>query len=323
MTHTEYVNGYKPPLLFRNGHIQSIYPVLFRKIDSSFYERERIDTPDGDFLDLDWSVTGCDRLAVISHGLEGNSHRAYVTGMAKTLNSAGWDVLAWNYRSCSGEPNRLLKSYHNGSTEDLSLVIQHAEKQKRYREIALVGFSLGGNLSLMHLGRDSADPIVTKAVVFSVPCDLKSSVETISKPSNTIYMKRFLKMLHEKIRAKMEIMPGLIDDKGFEKIKTFREFDDRYTAPIHGFRDALDYWEKCSSKQFLSNIKVPVLIVNAADDPFLPGECYPDREASENPNITLEVPESGGHVGFIEFNRENRYWSEKRAVSFLNSCMEK
>lgn len=317
--HPESTGGYKAPFLFKNGHIQSIYPVLFRKIDPSFYERERIDTPDGDFLDLDWARAESDTLAVISHGLEGNSCRAYVTGMAKALNKGGWDVLAWNYRSCSGEPNRRLQSYHNGATGDLSWVIQHAKKQKPYREVALVGFSLGGNLSLVHLGRDQVDPVVTKAVVFSVPCDLKSSAETISKPANAIYMKRFLKMLHEKIRDKMKLMPGQIDDHKFEKIKTFRQFDDRYTAPIHGFKDALDYWEKCGSKQFLHAIQVPVLIVNAADDPFLPQECYPVREAASNRNITLEIPESGGHVGFIEFNRRNRYWSEKRAVSFLNN----
>mgnify|MGYP006276622911 CR=1 FL=1 len=317
--HTESVDGYNAPFFLRNGHLQSIYPVLFRKIDASFYERERIDTQDGDFLDLDWSRAESDTLAVISHGLEGNSRRAYVTGMAKALNQGGWDVLAWNYRSCSGEPNLRLQSYHNGATEDLSRVIRHAKKQKAYKEIALVGFSLGGNLSLVHLGRDTVDPNVTKAVVFSVPCDLKSSAETISKPSNTIYMRRFLKLLHEKIRAKMELMPGRIDDHGFEKIKSFRQFDDRYTAPIHGFKDALDYWKKCSSKQFLHSVKVPCLIVNAADDPFLPEECYPVKEAAQNPYITLEIPKSGGHVGFIEFNPQNRYWSEKRAVSFLNN----
>ena len=317
--YTEPIDGYNAPFLFRNGHVQSIYPVLFRKIDASFYERERVDTPDGDFLDLDWSGADSDRLAVISHGLEGNSRRAYVTGMAKALNEAGWDVLAWNYRSCSGEPNRRLQSYHNGATEDLSFVIQHAKKRKAYQEIALVGFSLGGNLSLVHLGRDSVDPLVKKAAVFSVPCDLKAGAETISKPSNAIYMRRFLKMLHEKIRDKMELLPGRIDDHGFEKIKTFRQFDDRYTAPIHGFKDALDYWKKCSSKQFLPAVQVPCLIVNAADDPFLSKECYPVREAAENPYITMEIPKSGGHVGFIEFNRQNRYWSEKRAVSFLNS----
>ncbi|MCP4720715.1 MAG: alpha/beta fold hydrolase, partial [Desulfobacteraceae bacterium] len=261
---------YCPPFLFGNGHVQTIYPVLFRKTPSLFYTRERIKTFDNDFLDLDWSTTCSPRLAVISHGLEGNTTRTYVKAMVQALNAGGWDCLAWNYRSCSGEPNRLLRSYHNGATDDLAWVIDHAKKKEKYKEIALVGFSLGGNLTLVHLGRDRVDPMVRKAVVFSVPCDLAASAEVLTKSSNRLYMKRFLVMLHQKIKDKMAIMPHALDDIGYEKIKTFKEFDDRYTAPIHGFKDAHDYWEKCSSLQFIPNIKIPCLIINAVNDPFLP-----------------------------------------------------
>ena len=310
---------YSPPFLFENGHVQTIYPVLFRKINSIQYTRERITTFDNDFLDLDWSRANSNRLAVISHGLEGNSARTYVKAMVKALNDAGWDVLAWNYRACSGEPNRLLRSYHNGVTDDLAWVIDHGKKQKKYQEIALVGFSLGGNLTLVHLGRDLVDPIVRKAVVISVPCDLTASAATLAKTSNKLYMKRFLVMLHQKIKEKMKIMPGALDDKGYEKIKTFKEFDDRYTAPIHGFRDAHDYWKKTSSLQFIPEIKIPTLIINAVNDPFLPKECFPVAEAGYNRNITLKMPKSGGHVGFISFNETGQYWSEHQAVSFLNN----
>lgn len=309
---------YSPPFLFGNCHVQTIYPVLFRKINSFSYTRERITTFDNDFLDMDWSCTQNNRLAIISHGLEGNTTRTYVKAMAKALNDGGWDVLAWNYRSCSGEPNRLLRSYHNGVTEDLAWVIDHGKNKGRYHEIALVGFSLGGNLTLVHLGRDKVDPIVTKAVVFSVPCDLRASAYVLAKPVNKLYMKRFLIMLRKKIQAKMITMPGAIDDKGYEKIKTFREFDDRYTAPIHGFKDAHDYWKKCSSLQFIPKIKIPTLIINAVNDPFLPKECFPVAEAGYNRNITLKMPKSGGHVGFISFNKTGQYWSEHQAVSFLN-----
>ena len=228
--------NYSPPFLFKNGHVQTIFPVVFRKVDSVVYKRERIETLDHDFLDLDWSCHGYGKLAVVSHGLEGNTTRAYVKGMVKALNDNGWDVLAWNYRSCSGEPNRLLRSYHNGATEDLAWVIDHAKKQNKYSQITLVGFSLGGNLSLVHLGRDNHDPIISKAVVLSVPCDLKACAKVLAKPSNTIYMKRFLSLLHQKIKAKMEIMPGALNDDGYFKIKNFKDFDDRYTAPIHGFK---------------------------------------------------------------------------------------
>lgn len=309
---------YCPPFLFGNGHIQTIYPVLFRKIPSLVYTPERITTLDNDFLDLDWSTTGSNRLVIISHGLEGNTTRTYVKAMVQAVNNGGWDALAWNYRSCSGEPNRQLRSYHNGATDDLARVIDHAKKKGNYKEIALVGFSLGGNLTLVHLGRDQVDPLVKKAVVFSVPCDLAASAKVLTKISNTLYMKRFLVMLHQKIKDKMAIMPHALNDAGYEKIKTFKEFDDRYTAPIHGFKDAHDYWKKCSSRQFIPSIKIPCLIVNALDDPFLPQECFPVAEADTNPNITLKMPESGGHVGFVSFNKRNLYWSEQQTISFLN-----
>jgi predicted alpha/beta-fold hydrolase len=308
---------YCPPFLFGNGHVQTIYPVLFRKTPSLVYTRERITTSDDDFLDLDWSAIGSRRLVIVSHGLEGNTTRTYVKAMVQAVNDGGWDALAWNYRSCSGEPNRQLRSYHNGATDDLARVIDHAKK-RNYTEIALVGFSLGGNLTLVHLGRDRVDPLVKRAVVFSVPCDLAASAGVLAKPSNKLYMKRFLVLLHQKIKDKMAIMPHALNDVGYEKIKNFKEFDDRYTAPIHGFKNAHDYWEKCSSRQFIPFIKIPCLIVNALDDPFLPRECFPVAEAGTNPNITLKMPRSGGHVGFISFNKKNLYWSEQQTVSFLN-----
>ncbi len=311
-------NLYAPPLFFGNGHVQTIFPVLFRKVESVRYERERITTLDNDFLDLDWSVKAHDRLAIISHGLEGCTHRAYVKGMVKAVNDGGWDALAWNYRSCSEEPNRLLRSYHNGVTDDLARIIDHAKQKYPYKEIALIGFSLGGNLTLLHLGKETPDPIVKKAVVFSVPCDLKESAKVLAKPVNKLYMKRFLIMLHEKIKAKIKLFPGLIDDTDYDTIKDFKAFDDRYTAPIHGFKNAEDYWEKCSSKPYLPDIKIPTLMVNAINDPFLPEACFPVKEAAANKNLTLLMPKSGGHVGFVSFNSQNLYWSEKQAVNFFN-----
>ncbi len=317
MTKHEYT--YQPPAFFRNGHIQSIFPNIFRRVTKVAYQRERIFTPDGDFIDLDWSVRDNDRLAIISHGLEGNSNRTYVRGMVKAVNQGGWDAMAWNYRSCSGETNRQLRSYHNGVTDDLSLVISHAKRLKRYSQISLIGFSLGGNLTLLYLGRETPDPIITKTVVYSVPCDLKGSAKMMKKNSNLIYMKRFLILLHQKIKAKKKKFPDRIDDTGFQKIKDFKGFDDRYTAPIHGFANAEDYWQKCSSKPHIRNIPTPTLIVNALNDPFLSDTCFPYSEAEANKNVTLCTPESGGHVGFVSFNRKNRYWSEQVAVDFLNA----
>lgn len=303
----------------QNGHIQSIYPTLFRRFDTGFYERERIFTPDDDFLDIDWSRTGSNKLAIISHGLEGNSHRNYVVGMVKMLNRNGWDALAWNYRSCSGEMNRRLRFYNSGTIDDLEVVIEHAAKIESYKEIVLIGFSMGGNLSLLYLGNKGSriDSKIVRSVVFSVPCDLKASTRELAKFKNRIYMGRFLKTLHQKIRTKMKLMPGQINDDNYHLIKNFKDYDDRYTAPLHGFNNAEDYWSKCSSNRFIPEIKIPTLIVNARNDPFIADGCYPVNETSDSKCVYLETPRSGGHVGFMQFKRDKSYWSEERTIEFL------
>ena len=312
---------YKPLFLFRSGHIQTIFPSLFRNVSGVHYTRERIQTPDDDFLDLDWSCVGRKVLAVISHGLEGSSQRAYIKGMVKALNEAQVDCLAWNYRTCSGEMNRQLRMYHNGSTDDLDLVIRHAIA-KGYENIVLVGFSMGGNLSLLYLGQQSEQflPQLKGAVTFSVPLDLKDSARQLSRISNTIYMKRFLRDLHRKVRNKMVLYPDQINDHGYGKIKDFKDFDDRYTAPIHGFKSAEDYWEKCSCGPHLERIRIPSLIVNAEDDPFLGVSCYPVGQI-DNPNIYLEMPKYGGHVGFMNRRIGGQYWSESRTVDFIQELI--
>lgn len=313
--------NYKPPLLLFNKHLQTAYPSLFRRIDASFYDRERITTPDNDFLDLDWIRRGASKVAVISHGLEGNAHRSYVLGMARALSDAGWDVLAMNFRSCSGEINRQLRMYHSGTIDDLHLVVKHTAENYMYKKIALVGFSMGGNQTLVYLGQNqfSIPDTITKAVVFSVPVDLKSSADRLAGWSNKIYMKRFLKYLRKKIIAKSIMFPGQVSADNFNRVKNFYDFDNRYTAPIHGFENALDYWAKCSSKSFIRNIKIPALIINALNDPFLAPECYPYKESDANKNVTLETPKAGGHVGFVSGYRDCLYWSEARALAFLNA----
>jgi predicted alpha/beta-fold hydrolase len=310
---------YRPPRGFTNAHVQTIWPARTRKVDGVAYRRERIDTPDGDFLDLDWSEVGAERVAVLSHGLEGSTGRSYMRGMARALNRRGWDVLAWNYRGCSGEPNRLLHAYHSGATDDLDVVVRHALEGGRYRRLALLGFSLGGNLTLKYLGERgrAADDRIRGAATFSVPCDLADSSAALARPTNRLYMAYFLASLRRKIKDKMALFPGQLDETGLGQIRDFQGFDDRYTAPLHGFRDAADYWARCSARPFIPDIRVPTLIVNAADDPFLGPSCYPIGEARANPYVRLEVPDHGGHVGFILFNREGDYWSELRAADFL------
>jgi len=311
-------SDYSPPRFFSNGHVQTIFPTLFRKVHGISYQRERISTPDDDFLDLDWSIVGAKKLAILSHGLEGDSSRSYIVGMVRALNRRGWDALAWNFRGCSGEPNRTVRFYHSGATEDLHTVVSHVDRHRSYETIVLIGFSMGGNLILKYLGeRSNHFASLQAAVAFSVPCDLQSGAVKMAEFSNSMYMIRFLRSLHEKIREKMRLMPNQIDDTGYWKIKTFKQFDDRYTAPLHGFENAQDYYSRASCKQFLTNISIPSLLVNAQNDPFLSFSCFPLEEADDNPCLYLETPVSGGHVGFVDFNGAGEYWSERRAIEFI------
>ncbi len=282
--------------------------------------RERLELQDGDFLDVDWSRARGKRALVIAHGLEGASDGAYVRGMVRAFNRRGWDVAAMNFRGCSGEPNRLLRSYHSGATDDLLYVLQHVARSG-YDGVGLVGFSLGGNMVLKLLGELGADAPawLVGGVGISVPCDLKASCEVMARRVNIPYMKRFLVSLRQKIRSKQSRFPAEMDDSGYERVRTFRHFDDRYTAPIHGFRDAEDYWARCSALSFLPGIRRPALLLNSLDDPFLAPACFPDELAAGHQWLNLETPAHGGHVGFAgDGLRPDEYYSERRALEFLN-----
>ena len=309
-------SSYQPPSPLRLGHLQTVLPTLARRVPAPNYQRTSLNTPDGDFLDLYWASVGARRLAVICHGLEGDSQRAYVRGMARAVNSAGWDVLAYNCRGCGGRPNRTPAFYHSGATGDLDLAVR-AALARGYESLALIGFSLGGNLIFKYLGElgDQARTHIRAGVGFSVPCDLADSGRRMELRQNRIYVARFLRLLRAKIRAKMKLVPGAMDDRGYGRIKNFRQFDDRYTAPLHGFTDALDYYRQASCRTFLGRIAVPALMVNALDDPLLGPGCFPWAEARANPYFFLETPAHGGHVGFMAGG--GRYWSEARAVEFL------
>ncbi len=316
-------SAYQPPRYLFNGHVQTIVPSLWRAVPEVAYRRERIELPDGDFLDLDWSRLPAERptdgLVVVSHGLEGSSDRAYVRGMVRALNRAGLDALAWNYRSCGGEMNRLLRSYHLGDTDDLALVLRHALATGRYQRLYLTGFSAGGNVTLKYLGEDPArvPAEVRRAAVFSVPTDLHASSLHIGRPQNQVYLRRFLKSLRQKIREKAALLPDQVDVTGLDELRNFPEFDGRYTAPMHGFASADAYYESASSGRYLAAIQVPTLLVNAENDPFLPPSCFPREVAAASEFVYLETPPEGGHVGFGEGPPDGEYYSERRAVAFL------
>ncbi len=313
---------YKAPFLFANGHLQTIHANIFRMVSKPKYQRKRMITPDGDFLDLDWcKVPGSKKLAILTHGLGADSHRPYITGMVHALNKKGFDALAWNFRGFGGSPNKTVKMTHAGASHDLDAVVKHALEKKKYKAVVLIGFSLGGNITLKYLGEQGKgiDPLIAKAITFSVPCNLSASAWHLTKLTNKIYLMRFLMLLRNYIQSKMKSFPDEIDDSDFHEISNFKQFDDRYVAPHHGFKNAEDYWKQSSCENFLENIKIPTLLVNAQDDPFLPKECFPLEQARRNPHFTLEIPTQGGHVGFVSLNMENEYWSEKRALDFIQN----
>lgn len=319
-------SSYISPVWLRNGHLQTIWPVLFRNPSLPALWRERLETPDGDFVDVD-HIPACagirsNRVAILSHGLEGDSRRRYMLGMAKALNRRGWDVVARNFRGCSGEPNRKASLYHSGETDDLHLVVEHCVALG-YLHIVLVGFSMGGNQTLKYLGeRERTIPAqVCAAVAVSVPCDLEGAAHVLAQPSRAPYMAYFLRTLRLKIESKHARFPDLIDIRGLKHVRSFLEFDTRYTAPLHGFTSARHYWRESGCLRLLENIDVPFLLINAADDPFLSEECYPLRVAEANKAMTLEMPHWGGHVGFVSPGHE-LYWSEKRAADFLGTVYD-
>jgi uncharacterized protein len=309
--------SYTNPRMLFNGHLQTIYPALFRKPVPLPIEVERISTPDDDFIDLDWIRKGHRKLVIISHGLEGNSRRPYMLGMANTFFHKGYDVLCWNFRGCSEEMNKRSIFYNSGATYDLDTVIDHASAD--YDEIFLIGFSLGGNLTLKYLGEErKRDPRIRKAVAISVPLHLESSCEKISSGENTLYSQRFLKSLKVKIVKKAVLYPDEIQVESLRNLKTLLDFDNIYTGPLHGYEDAHDYYEQCSSLFYLEGIEIPTLILNAQNDPFLSAKCFPVKLGNELEKVYMEFPKQGGHVGFSPRNSNDNYWSEKRAFEFIS-----
>ena len=310
---------YNPPFLFKNGYFSTIYAGIWRKIADFEQKRERIELPDSDFLDLDWSFSSSktNKVAVLIHGLEGDAQRAYILGSAKILNENAYDVCAINLRSCSGEQNRLFCAYHSGKTEDLDAVIQHILSNRNYNEIFIKGFSLGGNMALKYLGENRTIPKEIKAAMaVSVPCDLHSSCIELLKPKNKAYASRFKKNLIEKLKQKQKQFPEKVTDADIKNVITLKDFDDIYTSRAHGFKDAMDYYEKSSCLQFLPYIKTPTLLLNAKNDSFLGPKCFPYKEAENNPKLYLEVSKYGGHVGY--YGSKNITYNEKRAIRFFN-----
>ena len=311
---------YRAPHLFNNGHFSTVYSGIFRTVKDVVQNRERMTLSDDDFIHLDWSYseTKTNKLVILFHGLEGNSERPYMQASAKIFNVNNYDAVCVNFRGCSGEPNLKYRSYHSGCSNDVEEIIQFILETKNYDQIHLKGFSLGGNVTLKYLGEGRSIPREIKsAMAVSVPCFLAGSARELHKFNNILYAKRFLRHLNDRLKIKQGQYPNKVSELEIRSIKTLKDFDDVYTSKAHGFKDALDYYDRCSSLQFLKNITIPTLILNAKNDSFLSPECFPVEDAQTNKNLFLEMPKNGGHVGF--YSKGNVYYNELRALEFMES----
>ncbi|MGF1669291.1 MAG: YheT family hydrolase [Balneolaceae bacterium] len=304
--------GFSPPLWCRGGHRQTIFSSLFKASVDIGAERLRINTPDQDFLDIDFKENkNSKRAAILFHGLEGSSRRYYITHLAKVLFLNGYSTIAVNFRSCSGDMNRKPRFYHSGETDDLETVIKWANESFPTHKLFAAGFSLGASTLFNFLRRHrTAHPIQAIAAI-STPFDLKKDSLNLNNGLNRIYNYYFLKSLRKKIELKRKKFPDLPEFTG----STLYEFDDQITAPLHGFKDADHYYESCSSAFFIDCIQSPVMIIHSRQDPLSPYHFCPVSDIIQNSNITNCFVENGGHVGF--WSRQSN-WLENSVLSYFN-----
>lgn len=283
------------------------------------FQRERLATSDGDFLDLDWQQSDNTSLLLMIHGLEGHSRTPYMKSMARFALQNDWDICAMNLRGCSGAMNRLFSMYHSGKTEDLAEVLNHIHGLDQYTLINLIGFSLGGNIVLKYLGENRQIPSKIRAfATISTPFDLQATAYHLARPANFLYETHLIRSLKSKLKQKVKQFPDLLTKKTIRQIKDFESFDNLYTAPAHGFRDAFDYWQKCSAVNYLDTVQFPGIAINALDDPFIPKKAYPFEIAKNHPYFHLETPDFGGHVGFAQnFKPRTPLYHEERIFQFL------
>ncbi|OYW14598.1 MAG: alpha/beta hydrolase [Hydrogenophilales bacterium 12-64-6] len=291
--------AYRAPVWLPGGHLQTIYSSLFIRVPPMAYRRERLELPDGDFLDFDWvdGQAGAP-VVVLFHGLEGSADSHYARDLMAHARMRGWHGVVAHFRGCSGEDNRLPRAYFAGDSGDIERMLRHVKSLHAHAPVYAVGVSLGGNALLKWLGEqgEAARTLVERAAGVSAPLDLTAAGHTLDRGFNRpVYTARFLVTLKQKALRKAACFPGILDAKAIAAATTFREFDTLVTARLHGFRDADDYWLKVSSKPLLHAIAIPTLVINARNDPFLPAWALPSPD-EVSPAITLEQPATGGHV---------------------------
>lgn len=317
-------NSFKPAWWLPNSHLQTLWPALCRRSVKIPTERERLELPDGDFIDLDWvkSKDTSKPLIIVLHGLEGNIESHYARGMLRAISEKGLRGVFMHFRGCSGEPNRLSRNYHSGDTGDLSYVVKELIRREPGITLGAIGFSLGGNVLLKWLGETGKQNPLHVAIAISVPFELHKAAKRIQKGFSKFYQWYFIKCLRMRLAQKFNSVPAPLDPKIIYQVSNIIEFDDKVTAPLHGFEGVDEYYTTASSRQYLHDICVPTLILHAKDDPFMSEDSIPESDEL-SPQIKLEVTETGGHVGFVtgKYPWRPEYWLEKRVSEFLQEYM--
>ena len=300
------MTSYRSPGWLPGGHAQTIYPLLIRP-DPLPYHRERWETPDGDFIDLDWTDAPAARqprdsrpLLILFHGLEGSSSSYYAITLMGAAAAIGWSGVVVNFRGCSGESNRLARAYQSGDSEEIDWILRRLRALSPLRPLYAVGVSLGGNALLKWLGEREASTrdYLQAAAAVSAPLDLTACGHHLARGFNRVYTRHFLHTLKRNAAAKLCRHPGIFDERRMTAASNLYEFDDVVTAPLHGFNGAEDYWRRASSKPWLAGIRLPTLVLNARNDPFLPAQALP-TPSQVAASVQLEFPRQGGHVGFV------------------------
>ncbi len=316
------INVFKPAWWLRNPHLQTLWPVLLRHNGiKSRLERERIELPDGDFIDIDWvnkEKTG--PLVLVLHGFEGSIHSHYARGILNVIDDGGLRAAFVYFRGCSGEPNRLIRGYHSGETNDIDYIARLLAERKENKEMVAIGYSLGGNILLKWMGETKHKNPLRAAVAISVPFELHKAADRIQKGFSRFYQWYLLRCVQGRLQEKFQSITPCPDNLDMiTGASNIRDFDNAYTAPLHGFQNAEHYYSQTSSRQYLKNIKVPTLILHAKDDPFMSEDVIP-APGELSPFVVLEVTEGGGHVGFVsgKYPWKPEYWLEQRIPDFLS-----
>lgn len=327
-------NKFKSAWWLNNAHLQTIYPSLFRKVScQTEVWRERLTTPDNDFFDIDCCGKGKQPLVILLHGLTGSSESGYIKGLQQVLIEHGFRSVALNFRGCSGESNNLAHSYHSGETEDIDFLYRVLREREPQTPMAAVGFSLGGNALLKWLGEQKNNISLSSAVAVSVPFVLSTCATKLDAGFSRVYRNNLIQALIEKLQTKHEHLKntGNIEEADrisrlgdLSAIRSFWQYDDQVVAKLHGFRGVEDYYKKSSSRQFLKNIAIPTLLIQAHDDPFMTQDVIPHQNEMAA-CVCMEVTQGGGHVGFVTGTNplKPNYWLEQRIPEFLQQQLSK